>query len=562
MKRLNSIQIQNFKIFNQLVTIPVEQKHVLVWGVNGSGKSSLYWSLYTFLQCSSKEPDEEKKYFNKGDESLHNIHAPADLESFIKLGFKEPSGAEEVFELSSSKDETKHELIRSVNSGSEFITHRLLLNFYNYRNSQKIDLFPIFYRDIFPYFNTPRGNSFQSILSNIERYLKIESNKKLDEWVKEFNDGIEDLIFTIRNGDASKFYNQNLSYKGEKIDIKVHFSELLEIKGKNGKKENRSIKEPVIRLQAKLQPNGNPETEIQRPQSFFNEARINAIALAIRFVLMENRPPVTTVKFLVLDDLLISLDMQNRVKIIKLILKQYSKKYQLFIFTHDKGFYKEVLRQIELQRINWKVMQFYEPQNVIENPKIEYEDETYIAKADAAFLHHDYEACALYLRKETEAILVNFLDPKMEVIWKQKDWRDLSEFIKSAKKKFFTAEFNKFQSLIEKDISIENLEKLKGQIEIDPELAGDMPNLGPLLSYKKAVFKFIIDKKNIIIEGNDIYKLLEEIDKIKDRVLNPAAHSGEAPFFEGEIAEAIEKVKLLKLKLDELALEEPVAGTV
>ena len=328
MKRLNSIKIQNFKIFNELVNIPIEQKHVLVWGVNGSGKSSLYWSLYTFLQCSGKAVDEEKKYFNKGDESLHNIHAPADLESYIKLGFKEPGGEEQVFELSSTKDETKGELIPSVNSGSEFITHRLLLNFYNYRNSQQIDLFPIFYRDIFPYFNTPRGNSFQSILKKIEQSLNTETTSNLGAWVKEFNDGVEDLIMSIRRGDASKFYNDNLSYKGEKIDIQIHFPELLEIQGSKG---NRRIKEPVIRLQAKFKPDGNPETEIHRPQSFFNEARINAIALAIRFVLMENRPPVTTVKFLVLDDLLISLDMQNRVKIIKLILKQYSEKYQLFI---------------------------------------------------------------------------------------------------------------------------------------------------------------------------------------------------------------------------------------
>lgn len=557
MKRLNSIQIQNFKIFNQLVTIPVEQKHVLVWGVNGSGKSSLYWSLYTFLQCSGKAVDEEKKYFDKGDESLHNIYAPADLESFIKLGFKEPGEEEEVVELSSTTDGTKDELIRSVNSGSEFITHRLLLNFYNYRNSQQIDLFPIFYRDIFPYFNTPRGNSFQSILKKIEQSLNIETPSNLNAWVKEFNDGVEDLILSIRRGDASKFYNDNLSYKGEKIDIQVHFSELLEIKGIKG---NRKIKEPVIRLQAKLKPDGNPETEIQRPQSFFNEARINAIALAIRFVLMENRPPVTTVKFLVLDDLLISLDMQNRVKIIKLILNQFAEKYQLFIFTHDKGFYNEVLRQIESQKQNWLVMQLYEPKGIGENPKIDYLDEGYIAMADSAFLRRDFEACALYLRKETEAILVKFLDPEMELFWKQKDWIGLADFIARTRKKLDTYATNDFARFVNQTITKEELELLKSDLGEPVDTAESKALIGRLNTYRQRLYSFIIAEKDLRI--NPIYEIVDDIKGIKDRVLNPGAHAGDAPFFEEEIAEAIDKIKLLKVKLEELALEEEEVGTV
>lgn len=557
MKKLETIKIQNFKIFNQLVTIPVEQKHVLVWGVNGSGKSSLYWSLYTFLQCSGKDPGDEKKYFNKGVQSLHNIHAPADLESFIKLGFKETGGVEEFFELSSTKDETKNELLRSVNLGSEFITHRLLLNFYNYRNSQQIDLFPIFYRDIFPYFNTPRGNSFKSILKNIEQSLNTETPSNLNAWVKEFNDGVEDLILSIRRGDASKFYNDNLSYKGEKIDIQVHFSELLEVKGIKG---NRKIKEPVIRLQAKLKPDGNPETEIQRPQSFFNEARINAIALSIRFVLMENRPPVANVKFLVLDDLLISLDMQNRVKIIKLILKQFSEKYQLFIFTHDKGFYNEVLRQIESEKHNWLVMQLYEPQEAGQNPEIKYEDEGYMVMAESAFLRRDFEACALYLRKETEAILIKFLDPEMELFWKQKDWISLADFIARTRKKLDTYATNDFARFVNQAITKEELELLKndlGEAEDTPE---SKRLIGKLNTYRQRLYSFIIAEKDKRI--NPVYELVDEIKGIKDRVLNPGAHAGDAPFFEEEIAEAIEKVKLLKLKLDELVLEEPAVETV
>jgi len=256
MKKLETIKIQNFKIFNEEVTIPVEGKHILAWGVNGSGKSSLYWALYTFLQCNTKSVDEAKKYFNKGDESLHNIHATEGLESFLKLGFKEPGSEEETLDLSLTQNDTTSDYVGYINSGSEFITHRLLLNFYNYRHSQKIDLFPVFFRDIFPYFNTSKGTNVRALYKTIEENLNNETKSNLDKWAKEFNDGLEDLIQPIKRGDATKFYNDNLAYKREEIDIKILFPQKLKIERS---KPNRRLINPTISLSAKLKANGAEE---------------------------------------------------------------------------------------------------------------------------------------------------------------------------------------------------------------------------------------------------------------------------------------------------------------
>ena len=62
MKKINKITIQNFKAFPDLQTFGLNGKNLLVHGNNGSGKSSLYWALYTFLQCSEKDTDEINKY--------------------------------------------------------------------------------------------------------------------------------------------------------------------------------------------------------------------------------------------------------------------------------------------------------------------------------------------------------------------------------------------------------------------------------------------------------------------------------------------------------------------
>jgi hypothetical protein len=62
--------------------------------------------------------------------------------------------------------------------------------------------------------------------------------------------------------------------------------------------------------------------ENHRPQSFLNKAQLTRIALAIRIGALRTRPPRENIDFrvLCLDDLLISLDMSNRHKVIKMLL--------------------------------------------------------------------------------------------------------------------------------------------------------------------------------------------------------------------------------------------------
>ncbi len=47
MKRINKIHINNLKFFPDSEPIKIEGKNILLYGENGSGKSSIYWALYT-----------------------------------------------------------------------------------------------------------------------------------------------------------------------------------------------------------------------------------------------------------------------------------------------------------------------------------------------------------------------------------------------------------------------------------------------------------------------------------------------------------------------------------
>jgi AAA15 family ATPase/GTPase len=52
MNRIKSIPINNFKFFPEFEPIQIGGKNILLYGENGSGKSSVYWALYTLLECS------------------------------------------------------------------------------------------------------------------------------------------------------------------------------------------------------------------------------------------------------------------------------------------------------------------------------------------------------------------------------------------------------------------------------------------------------------------------------------------------------------------------------
>ena len=76
--RLHKIEIRNFKAFREFA-LNLEGRHLLVYGDNGAGKSSLYWALYTFLQSAWKPRNSISKYFAAaGPENLLNIHEQAE----------------------------------------------------------------------------------------------------------------------------------------------------------------------------------------------------------------------------------------------------------------------------------------------------------------------------------------------------------------------------------------------------------------------------------------------------------------------------------------------------
>ena len=149
---------------------------------------------------------------------------------------------------------------------------------------------------------------------------------------------------------------------------------------------------------------------------FLNEARLSAIAIAIYFsaILIQ---PESDLKILALDDVLIGLDMSNRLPVLN-ILDEYFPEHQIFLTTYDKAWY-EIVRQ-RTSDAEWKYAEFYSGKTDEYEIPVYVEDKAYLEKAKAYFDDNDYKACAIYLRTAFEVAIKKFCEnEKLQVRYRE-----------------------------------------------------------------------------------------------------------------------------------------------
>lgn len=95
------------------------------------------------------------------------------------------------------------------------------------------------------------------------------------------------------------------------------------------------------------------------PQSFLNEARQTALAIAIYLAARLACVPrnAATLKLLVMDDLLISLDSSHRRPVLEVITEMFDD-WQIILLTHDRYWFELAREQLTKQR--WKSVEIYE----------------------------------------------------------------------------------------------------------------------------------------------------------------------------------------------------------
>ncbi|MBA3571007.1 MAG: AAA family ATPase [Pyrinomonadaceae bacterium] len=139
--RLTSIEIKDFRAFKGIplkIDLTDKGKNLLVYGENGSGKSSLYLALRDFLESAAKGSDINEFPFR-------NIFVKTD-EGFIKLDFSDAGGDPDAkkYEWSEKKNDTTEPLILEIDKTKGFIDYKALLRTHLLHNeSDSVNIFTL-----------------------------------------------------------------------------------------------------------------------------------------------------------------------------------------------------------------------------------------------------------------------------------------------------------------------------------------------------------------------------------------------------------------------------------
>ena len=437
MPAINRIHICGFKAFPNDFELQLEGKNLLMYGENGSGKSSIYYALHCMFQAPLK-PDAGKKYFDPASEQhLKNLNnLDADSKIWIDFDGRHPF----IYNIDKEGYQFtllggKHPLPAQINGC--FVNHQFLFHFFNFRNSQKINLFPVFIKDILPFCKDDNtglhiGEMYDEItasiikkgrhihpdyISNIEYFNKavkkvvedinIYASDRYNESFKDEDDN--ELVIRLR-------YDSNFDKpEDDTNEYWLKYDNIIELVKENGEiKERKSsykkLNEPFIGLEiSEKMPDGNLR-KIVKPHTYFNEAKLTAIALSVRFALLNIEKPADG-RFLALDDMLISLDMSNRAKVVDFLLK-ISDKYKIYLFTHDKMFFEYFKHKTKKNQDAWVYKEIY--MDYDKTPYIR-NSEDYLGQAEHYIKQHEYEIAGNFLRKEAEAFCKNFLPKKKQL---------------------------------------------------------------------------------------------------------------------------------------------------
>jgi RecF/RecN/SMC N terminal domain len=444
--RIKSIQLSNFKFFQQEQPIVMNSSNLLLYGENGSGKSSIYWAFYTLFEASLKENDDDiKKYFCKTiklKDNLINIHTKEDpagsdnYNSFIEL--KTTDTPEKIYRISKTDVAINKNIeAKTANYASDFINYRMLLGISAFRHSDPIDLFWVFVEDIFKYVRfqkvqiTRNGtlkeftNAFEiwqqieqghEIVDSVRsaKPRKIRAYKNSPEWkefetlVRTFNDSLKKLIEYIN------------------IQAPIHFKQLgyefpfyleLEKEAYYEKGETTYNHIPFV-LRINIPEYESEKDALHKPHSFLNEAKLSALAISIRLAILTEKRQADCLKFIILDDLLISLDMRNREKVLELLLSaDFINNYQIIILTHDRMFYQMAKHKIDiLAQDNWKYIEMYETKDEFGNSKPQIKpSKTYYEKAEEFYKANNLPEAANNLRKAGEEFCKKILSKNQTI---------------------------------------------------------------------------------------------------------------------------------------------------
>ncbi|MFK5975933.1 MAG: DUF2813 domain-containing protein [Sulfurovum sp.] len=367
--RIKKIELKNFK-FHKDLEFEIKNDNCLIYGENGTGKSSIYEALYSIFKVYFRNKDFTFYKF-KNNNAIDDLSVKVTLDNDTELiipneNYKLPDNIEvknkktiyfinqDLLESLILYDNNFYGVIES-NLKKYFTKLDIFCNIFDKINSDTVDLTHL-----------EKAKLLVDNLNNLKNLL-IEVENSSNDIIK--NDFKEDFEISFEYRDTS-------SDNVDDIDIIIYPTPniILKIDNKDNLKQN------------------------------FNEAKLKLTSIAIFFALIKlEEDKSNPLKLLVLDDFLTSLDMANRHYIIEYILNEFDD-YQKIILTHNLQFYNLIIKLLKSKEDNsWDIKNIF--LNVDKEALIYTKETDYIKVAKTYLNTNSLDEAGIYLRKEFERIV-------------------------------------------------------------------------------------------------------------------------------------------------------------
>lgn len=499
--KINHLTINNIK-FHKNLDINFSKNNCLIYGENGTGKSSIYSALYSVFKIyfRNKNFDFSKYKNNSTDEDIY-IKVNLDNEELVLPNSN--------YNLPDSIDRDNYKTIYFANQDllESIISHsdNFYINLYDNLKKYSSDL-----------------SSYCEKFDQINNTITSENYSTHNELRKENIESFEEYLAHLKSL-SNSIIKDNLKENFE-IDFEYEWgiSDTL-----------NDYKYPTPEVKLRIDNRDNLKTN-------FNEAKLKLVSISIYFaIIMFQEEDSNSIKLLVLDDFLTSLDMANRKYIMEYIFENFSN-YQKIILTHNLQFYNLIIRALKNRKeydTDWEIKNIF-ISNYLSPPesKIVSKNENYIIKAEEKLLEGEYHICGNYLRKEFERITSEF-EQKLE-LGKASELQVIIDSIKSSDDDYYYIKPYEYFKCLKK--LFKDFKEVINNGDSDPIKVSKCRTLIGGFS------------QTLIDYERELEKLKEVINKIefyKNIAFNPSSHSDEEiEFYRKELEDS----KALLISLNDI----------
>ncbi len=348
--KIQTIRLTNFRAFPGPAPAVFELggKNLLVYGENGSGKSSLFHALRGFFTYG-QPPDLIK---------LSNSFSGMDEKAVaVELSFMDQSQAAWKIAVVAQRvpgepgiENVAHAIAHparhslgiaanvNVSEAAKFsacLDYRDLLNTNFVHQDRAINLFEVMVDGLLAEFvDLATNKTIAELWVAAQRSIPLRNTQRLRiecfNACQRFNDALKRALALLLP--QAQAILQQLSPQGLTLDG-------LPFEGVayNGAKafSNKALTGKTMGLSVSFRG-----LQLERPQHYLNEARQSAVAISLYLAARLACAPQTTLhlKLLVLDDVLIGLDHSNRLPVLDVLIAKFPA-WQIVLLTHDRGWF-------------------------------------------------------------------------------------------------------------------------------------------------------------------------------------------------------------------------------